>query len=110
MSEQTLAGQEMPNWYTVSEEREWFEEIGRQMFTKAVRKAQEMVARGDVTLGPNPTRVSVEIGGEEFVLGVRQGNTDGANGEQRGEICCRCYTGGPPTICAGACCAEVLGA
>jgi hypothetical protein len=110
MSEQEPAGQETPNWYTVSDERAWFEQVGRSVFSKAVRKAQEKVARGDVTLGPDPTPVSVEVGEEKFILGIQQGNTDAAEAGSWGPvtICCRCYEGGPPTICAGSCCATML--
>lgn len=109
MSEQELAGQETLNWYTVSEESAWFEQVGRSVFSKAVRKAQEKVARGDITLGPEHTRVPVDVGEEKFILGIRQANSDVAEEKvivtmETPEICCRCYEGGPPIICAGKCC------
>ena len=93
-----------------SEERAWFEQVGRSVYSKAVRKAQEMVARGDITLGPDPTPVPVEVGEEKFILGIRQGNPDAAEGVvvTTGPItiCCRC-NGSPILICIGKCCAQM---
>jgi hypothetical protein len=111
MSEQETAGRETLNWYTMSEESAWFEQVGRSVFSKAVRKAQEMVARGDITLGPDHTRVPVEVGEENFILGIQQGNSDDAEGGigRRVTICCRCHDDCIPgddciTICYGPCC------
>ncbi len=111
MSEQETAGREPLNWYTMSEESAWFEQVGRSVFSKAVRKAQEMVARGDITLGPDHTRVPVEVGEENFILGIQQGNSDDAEGGigHRVTICCRCHDdciSGDDciTICYGPCC------
>jgi hypothetical protein len=106
--------------YTISDERAWFEHIGRQVYSKAVRKAQETVTREDITLGPDPTPVFVEVGEEKFIFGVqKQGNTDAAEGEQRRKvivtigpitICCRCYmdcwmgSSDCLLVCVGSCC------
>jgi hypothetical protein len=108
MSEHEPVGRETPVWYAMSDERAWFEQIGRAAFSRALRKAQEQVARGDITLGPDPTPVSVEVGEETFLFGMRQGNPDAAEEAARAEICCSCRWEGKVLVCIGPCCIEVI--
>jgi len=93
----------------VNDERTLFEQVGRQVFRRAVREAQEKVTREDVTLGPDPTAVSVEVGGEKFILGV-QGAAEGEPSAER--VCCYLVLdcGGDDCmwIGYGPCCATVL--
>ena len=112
MSEQETAGRETLDWYMESEESALFEQVGRSVFSKAVRKAREMVARGDITLGTDHTRVPVEVDEEKFMLGIQQGNSDAAEGSMGRDatrVCCICYLDCIPGddciyICYGKCC------
>ena len=79
----------MPNMAFVTWE---VEDVGEET-NVAERKAREKISRGDITLAPEPTPVSVEVGEAKFILfWIPQGEIDAAEGEQRGGMCCRCHT------------------